>query len=76
MFTQYLTELLAVISITILTIVTPGPDFVVVAKNSLTYSRRSGVLTAIGVASAVWIHIFYREVPWCRISDFSRCKLY
>ncbi|MGF1879264.1 LysE family transporter [Photobacterium frigidiphilum] len=59
MFTQYLTELLAVISITILTIVTPGPDFVVVARNSLTYSRRSGVLTAIGVASAVWIHIFY-----------------
>ncbi|MEH6534555.1 MAG: LysE family transporter [Photobacterium frigidiphilum] len=59
MFTQYLTELVAVISITILTIVTPGPDFVVVARNSLTYSKRSGVLTAVGVASAVWVHIFY-----------------
>lgn len=57
--TQYLAELLAVISITILTIVTPGPDFVIVARNSLTYSKRSGVLTAFGVASAVWVHIFY-----------------
>lgn len=59
MFSQYLTELIAVISITILTIVTPGPDFVIVARNSLTYSRRSGIFTAIGVSIAVWIHIFY-----------------
>jgi len=58
-FSQYLTELIAVISITILTIVTPGPDFVIVARNSLTYSRRAGIFTAIGVSVAVWIHIFY-----------------
>ncbi|WP_413110298.1 LysE family transporter [Thaumasiovibrio sp. DFM-14] len=56
---KYVAELVAVISITILTIITPGPDFIVVAKNSLSYSRRSGIFTAMGVASAVWIHIFY-----------------
>lgn len=56
---QYLSELLAVISISILTIVTPGPDFVIVARNSLTYSRRSGIFTSIGVSFAVWIHVFY-----------------
>ncbi len=59
LFSQYLTELLAVISITALTVAAPGPDFVVVARNSLSHSRRSGVLTAIGVATAVWVHIFY-----------------
>ena len=59
MFSQYLSEFIAVVSITVLTIVTPGPDFVVVARNSLTFSRRSGVFTAIGVSIAVWIHIFY-----------------
>lgn len=59
LFSNYLAELIAVISITVLTIVTPGPDFVIVARNSLSYSRRSGVFTAIGVAVAVWIHIFY-----------------
>lgn len=58
-FSNYLSELLAVTSITILTIVTPGPDFVIVARNSLSYSRRSGVFTAIGVSSAVWIHVLY-----------------
>lgn len=59
MFSQYLTELIAVVSITILTIVTPGPDFIIVAKNSLSHSRRSGIFTALGVAVAIWIHIFY-----------------
>ncbi|SEF86439.1 LysE family translocator [Vibrio hangzhouensis] len=59
LLTQYLSELLAVITITILTIVTPGPDFIVVVRNSLVYSARSGIYTALGVASAVWIHIGY-----------------
>jgi len=58
-FSQYLTELIAVVSITILTVVAPGPDFVIVVRNSLTYSRRAGIFTAFGVATAVWIHIFY-----------------
>ncbi|MBL4903167.1 MAG: LysE family transporter [Desulfocapsa sp.] len=58
-FSTYLNELIAVISITILTIVTPGPDFVVVVRNSLSHSRRSGVYTAIGVSVAVWVHILY-----------------
>ena len=52
-------ELIGVTTITILTIVTPGPDFVIVARNSLKYNRRSGILTALGVATAVWIHVLY-----------------
>ena len=59
LLSNYLAELIAVTSITILTIVTPGPDFVVVARNSLSYSRRSGIFTAIGVSTAVWIHVLY-----------------
>ncbi len=56
---QYLAEFIAVLSITILTIITPGPDFFIVVRNSLTYSKRSGIFTTLGVASAVWIHIIY-----------------
>lgn len=59
LLTQYFSELVAVISITILTIVTPGPDFIVVVRNSLVHSARSGIYTAFGVATAVWIHIGY-----------------
>lgn len=56
---QYAQELFAVIAITVLTIVTPGPDFIIVARNSLSFSRRSGIYTAVGVSTAVWVHIFY-----------------
>ena len=59
LFTNYLNEFITVLTITILTIITPGPDFIVVVRNSLSYSKRSGIFTSFGVASAVWIHIIY-----------------
>ena len=43
----------------LVTIVTPGPDFVIVVKNTIGVSRRAGFLTAFGVSSAIWVHIFY-----------------
>ena len=45
--------------ITLVTIITPGPDFVIVVKNTIGGSRRAGLLTAFGVSSAIWVHIFY-----------------
>ena len=59
LFEQYLTEFIAVLSITILTIITPGPDFFIVVRNSLTYNKRSGIFTTLGVSAAVWVHILY-----------------
>lgn len=56
---QYLAEFIAVLTITVLTIITPGPDFFIVVRNSLTFSKRSGIFTTLGVASAVWVHIIY-----------------
>lgn len=56
---QYLAEFIVVLTITVLAIMTPGPDFLIVVRNSLTFSKRSGVFTALGVASAVWVHISY-----------------
>ena len=37
----------------------PGPDFAVVVKNSLTCSRRAGLYTALGVTLGVCIHMLY-----------------
>lgn len=37
----------------------PGPDFVMVTKNALLHSRKSGCFTAIGVGSAIIIHMSY-----------------
>lgn len=37
----------------------PGPDFAVVTKNTLLYSRRAGIFTSIGIACANLVHITY-----------------
>jgi RhtB (resistance to homoserine/threonine) family protein len=54
-----MTELLAVFTITILAVISPGPDFAMVTRNSLMLSRRAGVLTALGIGLGVLIHVSY-----------------
>jgi RhtB (resistance to homoserine/threonine) family protein len=43
----------------ILAALSPGPDFVVVMKNSLGIGRKYGIATALGTASALIVHITY-----------------
>ncbi|MGZ0786175.1 LysE family transporter [Pseudomonas saponiphila] len=54
-----MTELLVVITITILAVLSPGADFALVTRNSLMLSRRHGVLTALGIGLGVMLHIGY-----------------
>lgn len=37
----------------------PGPDFAIVVKNTVLHSRRSGIFTSLGIASAALIHVSY-----------------
>ncbi len=43
-----MTEWIVVVTITLLAVISPGPDFAMVTRNSLMLSRRSGLLTAWG----------------------------
>ncbi|MCY8234960.1 LysE family translocator [Priestia endophytica] len=43
----------------ILSGLSPGPDFFLVMKNSLGFGRRIGIATALGVASALVVHVTY-----------------
>lgn len=54
-----MTEWIAVITITLLAVVSPGPDFAMVTRNSLLLSRRAGVLTALGIGLGVLVHVSY-----------------
>lgn len=54
-----MTELLAVITITIFAVISPGPDFAMVTRNSLLLSRRAGVLTALGIGGGAFVHVAY-----------------
>ena len=43
----------------LLAVISPGPDFIVAVRNSLTYSRRTGIFTAIGFGMGIAVHIIY-----------------
>lgn len=59
---MYLTEFLTVALIHLLAVASPGPDFAVVTKNSLTHTRKVGIATAIGVGLAICLHVMYSIV--------------
>ena len=52
-------EFLTIAGIHFLAVVSPGPDFAVVSRNSLSHSRRMGVWSAAGVALGIVVHIAY-----------------
>ncbi|GAB5510323.1 MAG: LysE family transporter [Hyphomicrobiales bacterium] len=54
-----MTELLAVLAITIIAVISPGPDFAVVSRNSLASGRAIGAYTALGIALGVFVHVGY-----------------
>ncbi|HEY9738441.1 MAG TPA: LysE family transporter [Trichocoleus sp.] len=53
---------LTVLAIGIVAVVTPGPDFALTLRNSLAYSRRAGVYTAVGVGAGNLVHAAYSLV--------------
>lgn len=55
----YLNEFVAVATIHILAVMGPGPDFALVTRNSLVYSRKSGVLSALGIGLGILVHVTY-----------------
>src|SRR5437762_3070197 len=42
---------LTVFVISALAVMSPGPDFIIVTRNSLLYSKRVGIATALGIAT-------------------------
>lgn len=48
-----------ILGIHVLAWMTPGPMFVLIVRNSLIYSRKSGIWTALGIGLANVIHVAY-----------------
>lgn len=55
-------ELIAVATITILAVVSPGADFAMVTRNSILHGRAAGLLSSLGIACGVQLHVFYTMV--------------
>jgi RhtB (resistance to homoserine/threonine) family protein len=56
---EYLPLIGTVALLNLLAAVSPGPDFVMTVRNSLCYSRRSGIFTSLGISMALGVHLFY-----------------
>ena len=52
-------EFLSISLLIMLAAISPGPDFAIVTKNSLSHSRETGIYTALGVSVSLLIHSVY-----------------
>lgn len=56
---SFFTTWFVVFSVGLIAVISPGPDFVLTIRNSLVYSRRAGVYTAIGIGVGHVVHATY-----------------
>ncbi|MFA5677407.1 MAG: LysE family transporter [Pseudomonas sp.] len=56
---MYLNEFLLVALVHLLAVISPGPDFAVVIRNSVSAGRQAGLMTALGVGSGILLHVGY-----------------
>ena len=54
-----LDQIVVIVSVTLLAMVIPGPDMVLVLRNTLVSGRRSGLHTSVGILSGNLVHITY-----------------
>lgn len=57
--TSTLATLLGVASIQLLAVMSPGPDFALIVRTALGYSRRSALWASLGLSLGVLVHLSY-----------------
>ena len=56
---EYLPLISTVAFLNLLAVISPGPDFAMTVRNSLRYSRRSGIFTSLGIGLGLGVHLCY-----------------
>ncbi len=57
--TIFLAQFITVALVHLLAVISPGPDFAMVTRNSILYSRKTGIYTSIGIAVGILVHVAY-----------------
>lgn len=55
----FFAEFFAVAIVHLLAVMSPGPDFVLISRNSLVYSRNVGIYSAVGLGLGILVHVTY-----------------
>ncbi len=55
----YLLPAITIFGFMLIALASPGPDFLCVLRNSLNHGRRIGIVTALGIALGISVHMAY-----------------
>ena len=58
-FTLYLNEFIIVVFAMFFAVISPGPDFAFVLKQSITYGRKASLYSSIGIGLGIGVHVIY-----------------
>lgn len=73
MLVEYLPVIISFAALQIVGLISPGPDFAITVRNSLVYSRKIGLFTALGISFGIMVHVIYTllglglfimQTPW------------
>ncbi len=56
---MFITQLITVAVVHLFAVMSPGPDFAMVTRNSLIYSRKIALYTSLGIALGISVHVMY-----------------
>ena len=59
MFYQYFDQFLIIAIAHVFAVMSPGPDFLLVVRQSFLYGRKKTIFTSIGIASGILVHTLY-----------------
>jgi len=59
MYFQDLNQFLVIALAHLLAVISPGPDFALITRQSFLYGRTSSVYTSLGIASGILVHVSY-----------------
>lgn len=55
----YLHEFLALTIIHLLAVMSPGPDFAIILRQSISFGRKTAILTSFGIGAGIAVHVGY-----------------
>lgn len=59
MITPYIHEFLMLTLIHFLAVISPGPDFAVVVRQSISFGRKTAIITSLGIGAGISVHVIY-----------------
>jgi threonine/homoserine/homoserine lactone efflux protein len=58
-YSQYTAEFLTIAFAHLIAVTSPGPDFAIVMKYSISYGKRIALITSLGIGMAIFLHVTY-----------------